>query len=47
MVRKKEKGSIWPALAVLVLVLSTVSILLLNQTRSGDPLKIRRELRKF
>jgi hypothetical protein len=32
---------------VLALVLATVSILLLNQQHSGDPLKVRRELRKF
>ena len=37
----------WPGLAVLALVLATVSILLLNQQHSGDPLKVRRELRKF
>jgi hypothetical protein len=27
--------------------LATASILLFNQTHSGDPLKVRRELRKF
>jgi hypothetical protein len=32
---------------VLGLVLATVSILLVNQNHSGDPLKVRRELRKF
>ncbi len=37
----------WPGLAVLALVLATVSIVLLNQQHSGDPLKVRRELRKF
>jgi hypothetical protein len=34
-------------LALLALVLATASIVLLNQTHSGDPLKVRRELRKF
>lgn len=37
----------WPALAVLALLLSTAAILLLNQRHSGDPVKVRRELRKF
>jgi hypothetical protein len=32
---------------VLGLVLATGAILLLNQRHSGDPLKVRRELRKF
>jgi len=44
---QRQKGSPWPALAVLALVLATASIVLLNQTHSGDPLKVRRELRKF
>ena len=37
----------WPGIAVLGLVLATASILLFNQQHSGDPLKVRRELRKF
>ena len=37
----------WPALAVIILLLSTAAILLLNQRHSGDPIKVRRELRKF
>lgn len=37
----------WPYLAVLGLLLVTGSILLFNQHHSGDPLKVRRELRKF
>jgi hypothetical protein len=37
----------WPLLAVLGLLLVTGVILLTNQRHSGDPLKVRRELRKF
>lgn len=37
----------WPSLAVLALLLSTAAVLLVNQRHSGDPLKVRRELRKF
>jgi hypothetical protein len=37
----------WPLVAVLGLLLVTGSILLVNQRHSGDPLKVRRELRKF
>ncbi len=36
-----------PGLAVLALLLLTGAVLLVNQQHSGDPLKIRRELRKF
>jgi hypothetical protein len=43
----RRRTSRWPILAVLGLVLATVSILLVNQNHSGDPLKVRRELRKF
>jgi hypothetical protein len=32
---------------MLALVLATRTILLVNQNHSGDPLKVRRELRKF
>jgi hypothetical protein len=45
--RIQRRASRWPALAVLSLVLATGAILLLNQRHSGDPLKVRRELRKF
>jgi hypothetical protein len=34
-------------LAVLGLVLATGVMVLFNQQHSGDPLKVRRELRKF
>lgn len=37
----------WPLIAVLGLLLVGGSILLANQRHSGDPLKVRRELRKF
>jgi hypothetical protein len=37
----------WPALAVLGLVLATAMVLSFNQQHSGDPLKVRREMRKF
>ena len=37
----------WPGLAALALLLLTGAVLLVNQRQSGDPLKIRRELRKF
>lgn len=46
-VQPRQKGPTWPAVAVLALVMATASILLFNQTHSGDPLKVRRELRKF
>jgi hypothetical protein len=39
--------AIWPALALVALLLSTAAILLFNQRHSGDPVKVRRELRKF
>jgi hypothetical protein len=45
--RQRGKEPLWPAVAVVALILATASILLLNQTHSGDPLKVRRELRKF
>ncbi len=45
--RPRGKEISGPAMAVLALVLATAAILLLNQTHSGDPLKVRRELRKF
>jgi hypothetical protein len=32
---------------VLVLVLATAMVLSFNQQHSGDPLKVRREMRKF
>ena len=37
----------WPGLAVVGLLLVSGSILLFNQQHAGDPLKVRRELRKF
>lgn len=37
----------WPALAVAGLLLVTATILLFNERHSGDPLKVRREMRKF
>lgn len=37
----------WPLIAVLGLLVVAGSILLANQRHSGDPLKVRRELRKF
>lgn len=45
--RGRRRSQPWPGLAVLALALATVSILVLNQQHSGDPLKVRRELRKF
>jgi hypothetical protein len=44
---RRQTSSAWPALAVLALVLATLAVLLVNQNHSGDPLKVRRELRKF
>jgi hypothetical protein len=41
-----RRASRWPLLAVVGLF-AVFSILLLNQHHSGDPLKVRRELRKF
>jgi hypothetical protein len=32
---------------MLAMVLATLAILVVNQNHSGDPLKVRRELRKF
>lgn len=37
----------WGVVAVISLVLVGASILHFNQQHSGDPLKMRRELRKF
>jgi ABC-type sulfate/molybdate transport systems ATPase subunit len=37
----------WPGIAVVMLLVVTGAILLFNQQHSGDPLKVRRELRKF
>ena len=45
--RRRRHASRWPTLAVLGLVLATGVVLLFNQRHSGDPLKVRRELRKF
>jgi hypothetical protein len=42
-----RRGQPWPLIAVIALLLATGSILLANQRHSGDPLKVRRELRKF
>jgi hypothetical protein len=42
-----RKDALWPALALAALLLSTTTILLFNQRHSGDPLKVRREMRKF
>lgn len=36
-----------PWLAVLALVLVTAVVVSFNQRHSGDPMKVRRELRKF
>ena len=44
---RRQTPSAWPVLAILALVLATLAILLVNQDHSGDPLKVRRELRKF
>lgn len=44
---RRKTPSAWPALAVLALVLATLAVLLVNQNHSGDPLTVRRELRKF
>ena len=44
---RRQTPSAWPVLAILALVLATLAILLVNQNHSGDPLKVRRELRKF
>ncbi|MFM9088316.1 MAG: hypothetical protein ACKOPT_09255 [Cyanobium sp.] len=43
----RRAPSPWPAMAVLGLVLATLAVLVVNQNHSGDPLKVRRELRKF
>ncbi len=44
---KSPPARSWPQLAVIALLLSTVAVLLFNQQHSGDPFKVRRELRKF
>lgn len=44
-IRRRWPG--WPALAVAGLLLVTATILLFNERHSGDPLKVRREMRKF
>ena len=43
----KRQASSWPGIAVVMLLVVTGAILLFNQQHSGDPLKVRRELRKF
>lgn len=43
-VRRAQRG---PLLAVAALLLVTGLILVANQRHAGDPLKVRRELRKF
>lgn len=45
--RQSVPARAWPALAVIALLLSTAAILLVNRRHSGDPIKVRRELRKF
>ncbi|MFM9110467.1 MAG: hypothetical protein ACKOPN_07765 [Prochlorococcaceae cyanobacterium] len=45
--RRQHQQSSWPVVAVLALVLATAGVLVINQQHSGDPLKMRRELRKF
>lgn len=45
--RQSAPARAWPALAVIALLLSTAAILLVTQRHSGDPIKVRRELRKF
>jgi hypothetical protein len=37
----------WPLLAVVALLLATAAVLAFNSQHSGDPVKVRRELRKF
>jgi len=44
---QRRAASRWPGIAVVVLLVVTGAILLFNQQHSGDPLKVRRELRKF
>ena len=44
---QRRAASSWPGLAVGMLRVVTGAILLFNQQHSGDPLKVRRELRKF
>lgn len=42
-----RRASRWPLPALIALLLVTGVVLLVNQRHSGDPLKVRRELRKF
>jgi hypothetical protein len=44
LIRRAPRG---PLLAVVALLLVTGMVLVVNQRHSGDPLKVRRELRKF
>jgi hypothetical protein len=44
---QRRAASTWPGITVVVLLVVTGAILLFNQQHSGDPLKVRRELRKF
>ena len=52
-IRARQRGPasrpdrFWPGIAVVGLLLVTALILVVNQQHSGDPLKVRRELRKF
>lgn len=43
-IRRAPRG---PLLAVVALLLVSGVVLVVNQRHSGDPLKVRRELRKF
>lgn len=45
--RRAPVRNTWTFWAVFALVVVTAMILLFNQQHSGDPLKVRRELRKF
>lgn len=44
---RRRRARAWPGLAVVGLLLLTGVVLLFNHPHSGDPLKLRRELRKF
>jgi hypothetical protein len=45
--RSLRRDPRWPLLAVVALLLVTGVVLVVNQRHSGDPFKVRRELRKF
>jgi len=45
--RRQPPSPPWGTLAALLLLVGGLTVVVFNSQHSGDPLKIRRELRKF